>query len=150
MRRPRRHTADRVRARGMMVKMKAEAPHGVLPLRWTLASAVGWALIFSAVGHMATPLLKVGADSALQGLGDWTSSRLHDVTSAPSNLNTIFSGFILWILQIPFVLAFAVVVLALGIIAIACSLLDQVYGFAVIGFLAGLRPGPHIHPFGQL
>ncbi len=128
---------------------KAEGRHDVLPLRWTLASAIGWALIFYAVGHTATPLLRAGADSALQGLGDWTSGRLHDVTSAPSNLNTVVSGFIIWFLQIPFVLLFAVFTLALGIVAIACSLLDQVYGFAVVGFLAGMQPGRHVYPFGQ-
>ena len=121
-----------------------------LPLHWRLASAVGWALTFSAVGHTATPLLKAAADSALQGLGDWTSGRLHDVTSAPSNLNTVVSGFVLWILQIPFVLLFAVFTILLGIVAVAFTLLDQVYGFAVVGFLAGLQPGSHVHPFGQL
>src|SRR4029077_17113011 len=121
-----------------------------LPLRWTLASAVGWALIFSAIGHAATPLLKAGADSALQGLGDWTSGRLHDATSAPSNLNTVLSGFVLWILQIPFVLLFAVFTILLGIVAVAFTLLDQVYGFAVVGFLAGPPPGSHVLPFGQL
>src|SRR4029077_6623576 len=120
-----------------------------LPLRWTLASAVGWALIFSAIGHAATPLLKAGADSALQGLGDWTSGRLHDVTSAPSNLNTILSGFVLWILQIPFVLFFAVFTLLLVVVGVVFTVLDQGYGFAVLGFLAGLRPGCHVRPFGQ-
>jgi hypothetical protein len=121
-----------------------------LPLRWTLASAVGWALVFSAIGHAATPLLKAGADCALQGLGDWTSGRLHDVTNAPSNLNTVLSGFVLWILQIPFVLLFAIFTILLGIVAVAFTLLDQVYGFAVVGFLAGLQPGSHVYPFGQL
>jgi hypothetical protein len=135
---------------GAIMSNKAEAPHDVLPLRWTLASAVGWALIFCAIGHTATPLLKAGADSALQGLGGWTSGRLHDVTSAPSNLNTVVSGFILWILQIPFVLLFAAFTLGLGIVAIACSLLDQVYGFAIVGFVFGLQPGPHVYPLGRL
>jgi hypothetical protein len=121
-----------------------------IPLRWRLASAACWALIFSAVGHVATPLLKAGADTALQGLGDWTSGRLRDVTSAPSNLNTVLSGFILWILQIPFVLIFAVFTLLLGIVAVALTLLDQTYGFAVVGFLVGLQPGRHVRPFGQL
>ena len=121
-----------------------------LPLRWTLASAIGWALIFLALGHIATPLLKGGADSALQGLEDWTSGRLHDVTNAPSNLNTVLSGFVLWILQIPFVLLFAVFTLLLGVVAVVFTLLDQAYGFAVVGFLAGLRPGSHVRPFGQL
>jgi len=121
-----------------------------LPLHWRIASAIGWALVFSAVGHAATPLLKAGADSALQGLGDWTSGRLHDLTSAPSNLNTVVSGFILWILQIPFVLLFAIFTILLGIVAVAFSLLDQVCGFVVVGFLAGLQPGTHVHPFGQL
>jgi hypothetical protein len=122
----------------------------VLPLRWTLTSAIGWALIFTAVGHIATPLLKAGADSALQGLGDWTSGRLHDVTSAPSNLNTVLSGFVLWILQIPFVVLFAIFTILLGIVAVAFTLLDQVYGFAAVGLLAGLLPGSHVHLFGQL
>jgi hypothetical protein len=72
------------------------------------------------------------------------------VTNAPSNLNTIFNGFVLWILEIPFILAFAVLTLAVGIVAVAFMLLDRVYGFAVIGFMAGLRPGWHVHPFGQL
>ncbi len=121
-----------------------------LPLHWRLASAVGCALVFSAVGHTATPLLKASADSVLQGLGDWNSGRLNDLMSAPSNLSTIFSGFILWILQIPLVLIFAAFALLLGFVALAFTLLDQAYGFAVIGLFVGLQPGGHTHPFIRL
>lgn len=121
-----------------------------MPLRRRLASAVGCALVLSAVGHTATPLLKAVVDSALQRLSDWNSGRLNDLMSAPSNLSTILSGFTLWILQIPFVLLLAAFALLLGLVALAFTLLDQAYGFAVIGLIVGLQPGGHRHPFARL
>jgi hypothetical protein len=121
-----------------------------LPLRWTLASAIGWALIFLAVGHIATPLLKAGADGAMQGLMDWTSGRLRDTENAPVTLDAIVSGFILWILSLPFMVVFGAFTVVLGIVAALFMLFDQSYGFAVVGFLAGLQPGRHVQPFGQV
>jgi hypothetical protein len=121
-----------------------------LPLHWRLASAVGWALIFWTLGHIADPLLKAGGDGLLRLLGSWSSGRLNELIHSPSTLGTIVFGLLRAAIEIPLILAFSIVVLAFGLIAIAVTIADQLFGFAALGFVFGLRPGRHVRPFGSV
>lgn len=121
-----------------------------LPLHWRIASALGWAMIFWAVGHVVSPALNGTAEGLSQQIGAWTSSHLNQATSSSPDLGGIVFGILFGIIQIPLVIIFSVIVLAVGLVAILVRSLDQTYASAVVGFFFGFRSGEHALPFRPL
>ena len=128
----------------------AQPSSAELPPLWRLSSAVGWALVFWVVGHVAAPVLKGAADGCDHEMGAWTSSQLNHVITGNPDLSGIVFGIILAIIQILVVVAFGAFVMALALLAIGVGLLDQFFASALLGFLFGWKPGRHAQPFRPL
>src|SRR5258708_4402097 len=81
------------------------------PFVLRFSSALGWALVFWVVCHVAAPVLKGAVDSCDHTMGAWTSSQLNHVITGHPDLGGIVFGIVFAIIQIPVVVVFGAFVM---------------------------------------
>jgi hypothetical protein len=120
---------------------------GTQPLTAILVSIVCWSVLAWILGPLLTPWVQFGADKCHHFLDGWMGSRLRDVTGAPSTVNTVGSGFIAWLVQIPLVMVLLAVYIVVGLLGIALELAERLHLLPFIGAYIGMLPGYHSAPF---